>query len=415
MRIRTRILGEHPLLQNIEITGYQITATWIKGGDGLIAFGNYRSTSVSGKDRFNSARKWWQNELNQLSIDNDQSGFGTGPILFTSFSFNRDEPSLILIPEIVVVVKNGKSWITWVGDGDQPEIREAKSSARNSNEITWNEGTLTEAVWKERVSKAITEIKSNSVDKVVMARDAIATAKNKIEVRSMLNNLISEYPSTHVFYLENLIGATPELLVRLSKGLVTSRVLAGTIRKTGNEEKDFANAASLAKSSKDLEEHEYAVRSVVEAISTYTQSTNVPDSPFVLHLANVMHLATDVTGVIHDSNNAIDIFTLLNSLHPTAAVCGTPRSKAYEVISQLEGMSRARYSGPIGWIDYRGDGEIGIALRCGEIAADGMSLRAFAGCGIVIGSDPEKELAEAYAKLAPMRNALLNSAHQTDI
>ena len=75
-------------------------------------------------------------------------------------------------------------------------------------------------------------------------------------------------------------------------------------------------------------------------------------------------------------------------------------------IDLLEGMSRKRYSGPVGWVDARGDGEIGIALRCGEIAADEKSIRIFAGCGIVAGSNPDEELAESQAKLNPMRTAL---------
>ena len=86
-------------------------------------------------------------------------------------------------------------------------------------------------------------------------------------MRSLLQRLEIEYPSTWIFLVDGLIGATPELLVRLSKSLVTSRVLAGTIRKTGNEDRDLTLAASLAKSSKDLEEHEYAVRSVADALA----------------------------------------------------------------------------------------------------------------------------------------------------
>jgi len=98
--------------------------------------------------------------------------------------------------------------------------------------------------------------------------------------------------------------------------MVTSRVLAGTIRKTNDEQKDFALAASLAKSSKDLEEHEYAVRSVADVLSPFCSSINVPDSPFVLHLANVMHLATDVTGVVNESAATVDIFTVMeNYIH----------------------------------------------------------------------------------------------------
>ena len=133
---------------------------------------------------------------------------------------------------------------------------------------------------------------------------------------------------------------------------------------------------------------------------------NVPESPFVLHLSNVMHLATDVTGVLTDSSTPSDIFDLADRLHPSAAVCGTPREVASRTIDEIEGISRGRYAGPIGWIDARGDGELGIALRCGQISSDKKSIRIYAGCGIVAGSDPEREYAESQAKLLPMRTAL---------
>ena len=161
-----------------------------------------------------------------------------------------------------------------------------------------------------------------------------------------------------------------------------------------------------SKSSKDLEEHEYAVRSVADVLAPDCSSINVPDSPFVLHLSNVMHLATDVTGVVNESASPVDIFTLLEKLHPSAAVCGTPTKIAEALISEIEGMDRSRYAGPVGWIDARGDGEMGIALRCGEISATKKDIRLFAGCGIVAGSDPFQELAESQSKLLPMRTAL---------
>jgi len=186
--------------------------------------------------------------------------------------------------------------------------------------------------------------------------------------------------------------------------MVTSRVLAGTIPKTGDDGKDLALAASLARSSKDLEEHEYAVRSVADALEPFCSSTNVPESPFVLHLANVMHLATDVTGALIESKQHIDAFSLLQSLRPSAAVCGTPRGAAFDLITEIEGMSRGRYAGPVGWIDASGDGELGIALRSGQIR--GNEIRIFAGCGIVAGSDPDKELEESSAKMIAMRSAL---------
>ena len=94
------------------------------------------------------------------------------------------------------------------------------------------------------------------------------------------------------------------------------------------------------------------------------------------------------------------------SLHPTAAVCGTPTERAQAMIAELEGMSRGRYAGPVGWFDVRGEGELGIALRCAEVDVENSTVRAFAGCGIVAGSDPQRELAESRAKLVPIRDAL---------
>jgi menaquinone-specific isochorismate synthase len=188
---------------------------------------------------------------------------------------------------------------------------------------------------------------------------------------------------------------------------VTSRILAGTIQRTGNDERDLALAASLARSSKDLEEHEYAVESVAQMLAPFCSSTNVPETPFVLHLSNVMHLATDVTGVLTDSLAPADLFTVVRELHPSAAVCGTPRHAALRAIKEVEQMSRGRYAGPVGWVDSKGEGEIGIALRCAEInPEDPREIKLFAGCGIVQGSDPTKEYSESQAKLLPIREAL---------
>lgn len=403
VRITTELLGNHPRLSEIT-THLPISASWIRGSDGFVAFGNFKKHTVIGKKRFADASVWWQQELSQLEIKNNVHGVGTGPILFTSFSFNEDQPSLLTIPEIVVVQKSGKSWITWIGD-KQPELVTQLISKKGLN-LSWKSGALSDKEWTDAVERSVERIKSGELEKVVLARDIIAQADNAIEPSALIQSLETEYPSTWIFLVDNLIGATPELLVRLNKSLITSRVLAGTIRRTGDEERDFALAGSLTKSSKDLEEHEYAVRSVAEALEPFASSTNVPDAPFVLHLPNVMHLATDVTGVINDSATKIDIFKLIAALHPSAAVCGTPTEVAREVIAELEAMNRGRYAGPVGWVDAHGDGEMGIALRCGEISEDQRSIRLFAGCGIVAGSNAEKELAESQAKLLPIRTAL---------
>ena len=406
--ITTELLGEHPELLDIaipELADDQDLTSWIRGGDGLVGIGIYKRHIVTGPNRFAEARKWWRKEISALEINNNVHGIGTGPILFTSFSFDPAEESVLLIPEVVVGQRNGKSWITWIGSKPQPKIHPA-TITRQPLDLTWS-GSNGD-VWQDRVARAVAKIKENQLEKVVLARFASATSTTSISARTILKELADEYPSTWVFSNTGLVGATPELLVRLSKSLVTSRILAGTIRKTGDDERDLALAGSLARSSKDLEEHEYAVRSVADALAPLCSSTNVPESPFVLHLSNVMHLATDVTGVLSDSSSRADIFDLVSRLHPSAAVCGTPTDVAQRTIDEIEGISRGRYAGPIGWIDANGDGELGIALRCGQISNDAKTIRIYAGCGIVAGSDPEREYAESQAKLLPMRNALQN-------
>ena len=399
--VTTTRLGEHlPLL---DLLPDAQPFAWMRGGEGLVGWGVYATTTVSGPHRFADARHWWQKQLENFAVTNTVHGNGTGPVLFTSFSFSPQDVSVLVIPRVIVGTKGGKSWITWIGSEPQPVLNlQAPTLAKIS--MSWGVDENADQAWKSRVQTAVDRIQSGALDKVVLARDVMGTASTTIDARSILQTLAREYPSTWKFSISGLVGATPELLLRLTRGMVTSRVLAGTISKTGDDEKDLALAGSLARSSKDLEEHEYAVRSVADAIEPFCTSINVPESPFVLHLANVMHLATDVTGALAETLAHVDAFTILEQLHPSAAVCGTPRPNAAALIEEIEGMSRGRYAGPVGWIDAAGDGELGIALRCGQINAD--SIRIFAGCGIVSGSDPIKELAESEAKFIPMRSAL---------
>jgi len=399
--VTTVRLGEHlPLL---ELLPEGENFSWVRGGDGVVGWGVYASTTVKGPNRFNDARSWWHSQLEKFAITNNVQGNATGPILFSSFSFSPDEESVLVIPKVIVGMNSGNSWMTWIGAESQPKLLDSPEKISNQT-LTWSDDKLASENWITRVAQAVAKIHAGEIEKVVLARDLKATATSPIDERVALRKLSASYPSTWIYSVSGLIGATPELLLRLKRGMVTSRVLAGTISKSGDDERDLALAGSLARSSKDLEEHEYAVRSVAEALEPFCSSTNIPETPFVLHLANVMHLATDVTGALIESKSNIDVFTLLSQLHPSAAVCGTPTNKAAKVISEIEGMSRGRYAGPVGWIDARGDGEIGIALRCGQISEN--SIRLFAGCGVVAGSDPEKELAESDAKFSAMKSAL---------
>ena len=283
-------------------------------------------------------------------------------------------------------------------------------------------GALDEAGFRAAVSGSVAQIEAGDVAKIVLSRSVLVHADAPLDARHLLARLSQTYPSTWTFAVDGLVGATPELLVRRDKGLAAARVLAGTVpaERAGapgaaevpgagapaGATESLRIAEALAESSKDLAEHEFAVESLVRALAPYCASMNVPDQPFVLRLPNVLHLASDVTGAVRAVDGiAPSSLILAEALHPTAAVGGTPTERALPLIAHYEGEDRGRYAGPVGWLAEDGDGEWGIALRCGHIE-DPASIRLHAGCGIVPGSDPATEYAESEAKLAPMRDAL---------
>ena len=386
----------------------RLVSSWVRRGEGLVGWGRAVEFTAQGPQRFAHAEAWWR-EVVASAVVRDEVGIpGTGPVAFGSVSYAAGSPAgaTLVVPEVVVGCRDGRWWLTTVGEASVPPTPDLRvqEPPREPENVTFSDGALSPAQWAGRVSEAVSRITGGQLDKVVLARDLGVRAGEPVDPRWLLQRLAERYDTTWVFAVDGLVGATPEMLVRLEKGLVTSRVLAGTIRRTGDDAHDLALAASLARSSKDLEEHEYAVRSVADALRPHCSSMNVPESPFVLHLSNVMHLATDVAGVLNDETTSL---ALAASLHPSAAVCGTPTAVADEVIAELEEMDRGRYAGPVGWMDAAGDGEWGIALRCGAYdPTDPAQLRLFAGCGIVAGSDPESEVAESDAKLVPMRDAL---------
>jgi menaquinone-specific isochorismate synthase len=394
----TEIADDDPLL---DLLPAEEGVTWLRRDEGLVGYGVAAQIRPRGITRFSDADKWWTETVARADIRDEVNEPGSGLVCFGSFAF-ADDPgeSVLTVPRVVVGRRSGRTWLTLVGDASYAG---RAASAVPPEDVVFSDGAMNGEQWMTVVAEAIRRITGGALGKVVMARDMVATAADRIDVRWPLHRLAASYPMCWTFHVDGLFGATPELLVRRERGLVTSRVLAGTIRRTGDDEHDLALAAALARSSKDHEEHEYAVRSVADALEPHCSSMIVPETPFVLHLPNVMHLASDVAGVVHDSAT-VSSLQLAASLHPSAAVGGTPTAEAVALIAEIEGMDRGRYAGPVGWMDATGDGEWGIALRSAELAGD--TVRLFAGCGIVADSDPEAELAESHAKLVPVRDSL---------
>jgi menaquinone-specific isochorismate synthase len=373
---------------------------WTRDGEGLVGWGEAARVELTGEDPFAEAKAWWSAVAARASVSDPVQVPGTGLVAFGSFAFDPDGgTSVLVVPSVLVGVRDGRAWVTTVG-GAAPDVH-PKSPPLPPVGVAVADGSRSSAEWMTVVAEGVARIESGAVDKVVLARDVEAVAEGPVDVRWLLQQLSSRYQECWTFSVDGLVGATPEMLVSLRDGVVTSRVLAGTFWPSGDAAKDERQADILARSIKDIEEHGYGLRSVADALAPHCSAIDVPHAPFVLELPNVIHLASDVTGAISDGTTTLD---LLASLHPSAAVCGTPTPVALEVIREIEGLDRGRYTGPVGWLDASGDGEWGIALRCGEVR--GERVRLFAGCGIVSGSDPARELAESNAKLVPMRDAL---------
>jgi menaquinone-specific isochorismate synthase len=388
---------------------------WLHEGDGMVAWGEvvrHKAANIP------EAEEWWA-ELSAGAIEDgnlENPPAGAGLTAFGSFVFdpsNSAAQSVLIVPETILGRRQGRSWVTTIGSPPATSWVPGTEPLTAPRNVCFRSGALTGEDWAGAVGEAVGRIGAGELDKVVLARDLVAVADNDIDPRWLASRLAAGYPRCWTYLVDGLVGATPEMLVRREGGRVQSRVLAGTIRRTGDDAHDLALAAGLAQSSKDLEEHEYAVSSVARALDPYCSHMQVPEAPYVLELPNVLHLATDVTAVVRSDSSGSpnpqghSSLALAAALHPSAAVCGTPTDAARQVIAELEHLDRERYAGPVGWLDARGDGEWGIALRCGQISeTDPREIRLFAGCGIVAGSDPAAELAESTAKLVPMRDAL---------
>ncbi|WP_219470057.1 isochorismate synthase [Nonomuraea rhizosphaerae] len=372
---------------------------WIRHGEGLVGWGEAARVSVpAGPGRFAWARRWLNALFGDAHIDDAVDVPGTGPVAFGTFTFDENSPgSVLVVPQAVLAKRDGRAWLTTIGDARLEPV----TPVRDPGRISYGDGSLSALEWEGVVAQAAKRIREGELEKVVLARDLLATAERPIDVRLLLGRLAHRYPECYTFSVAGLVGATPELLIRRTGQEIESLVLAGTTPRGAGPADDFARGQALFASAKDRQEHECAIASVRQALGPLCSSLRTPDEPELLVLPNVQHLASHVTGRLADGASVLDVVA---AMHPTAAVGGTPTGTAIKVIRELEGMDRAGYAGPVGWIDAHGDGEWGIALRSGIVR--GRRARLFAGGGIMGDSDPGSELAEAQAKFRVMQYAL---------
>lgn len=390
---------------------------WWRRGDGMVGIGVVETLSFSGKTRIKDAGAVWREVAGAATVSDAVNVAGSGLMAFGTFAFRSTSeiPSVLIIPRLVVGQRSGVTWLTRIGFADENAEPLTSESAQQilAEHITasaqlgaapvvhLSPASLSEAGFSSAVNKAIERIDAGEVEKVVLARELEGTLAGTQDLRVAITRLAESYPDCWTFSVDGLFGSSPETLITVHGRKVTARVLAGTARRGSDTATDLSNAAELASSHKDLDEHGFATRSVVNALTPYAEQLTVSDSPFTLKLPNLWHLATDIAGTLASGSNSLD---LVFALHPTAAVAGTPTVAAVEVIDDLEPFDRGRYAGPVGWIGADGDGEWAIALRCAQLT--GSTVTAYAGCGIVSDSVPANELVETEMKFRPIVDAL---------
>jgi len=366
-------------------------------GQGIAGVGEALRLEFSGPDRMRDASAAWKKVAAASTVVDPLQLPGTGLVAFGAFTFSDTSAatSVLIVPSIIIGRRDGTSWITRINtDAALPAATPVGPEYR----ITLRPGALSPDGYLDAVDAAVARIRSNGLSKVVLARDLVGHLPAGADLRLITAELALGYPDCWTFAVDGLIGSSPETLVRADHGNVSARVLAGSRARGADALEDQEAAVALATSTKDQDEHQYALQSLLTSLRPHSRNVATSELPFTLKLPNLWHLASDVEGTLTDGSTSLD---LIASLHPTAAVAGTPTVRALALIDELEPFDRGRYAGPVGWVGADGDGEWAIALRCAEVAADG-AITAYAGAGIVAESDAEMELAETKMKFRPM-------------
>lgn len=395
-------------------------------GAAVAALGEVRRLEASGPERFAElARRWRRLVADALAQDCDGPP-GSGLAVFGGFAFAPDggrsplwrgfSPASLLVPEISLVSQGSQTWLTInldVAPDDTPQdVRE-----RLDRRMTLPEGELPlldpdpvarrevvsvmpPAHYEEAVARAVQQICSGDVEKLVLAREVEVRSPRAFDPAAILGVLRRGFSSSFIYAVGRgrsvFMGATPELLIRRQGQRASTVALAGSTRRSADPAVDDHLGERMRQSPKERDENAIVARRIVRALRPVSVWVTAAPEPEVVRVANIQHLATAVRAQLA---SPVDAIALAGLLHPTPAVGAEPASRV-GLIPALEGFDRGWYAGPVGWTDASGDGEFCVALRC-ALLHDRVA-RCYAGCGIVRDSDPANELAETEIKLGTM-------------
>lgn len=425
-----------------------LSAAWIRHGQGMVALGSAWSVRTTGEQRFAAARAAFTQLAARARVDDEVRARASGLIALGSFSYaaSSPRPSRLTVPQAVLGVIEGEAFLTVVGIEEEPTLPDSwqdlfpaapaeeesdDAAARavptgaaspgtvpsgavpsgtpppgtppsaHTGELTL-EPAHTPAEYQQLVREAIARIRDGQAHKVVLSERITATSPQSLDPALLVTRLARAYPSTWVYFLDDVVGASPEMLAQTQDGRVFSRVLAGSRPVADDGELEEADRRAFRTDAKERSEHLYAVESVTSRLEDLAAQLEVSPEPFVLRLPGLEHLASDVSAQLRAGVTSLDVAA---RLHPSAAVSGTSREQADQIIAALEPADRGGYASPVGWMDARGDGQWAIALRMAHLTGEREAVLQ-AGGGLVEASDPVAEHAEVLAKTRPMLRAL---------
>jgi len=362
---------------------------------GGFAFGDYAARSDSHWMRFPASRL----VLPELLLIRHESETGVRLRLSLHLAIDGNSSAGDLFNRM----QNRLAWLK--GHLENPPAQPEVDGLENSVRL---EPGVSELHYLQAAEQAIDLIEKGDLEKVVLSRCCDVHHKTPFRATQVLHNLRENYPSCFIFAASmsgvSFLGATPERLLALRGKELLSGPLAGSMRRGDTPEEDLALQKALLGSEKEQHEHAIVTRAIRQALEPYCISLSIPSKPSILQLPGIQHLYSEIFGTVYPEK-AISILEILGDLHPTPAVGGTPREKALVWLSKNEKLERGWYSGPVGWVNDRGEGDFAIALRAALLR--GNSAHLHAGAGIVSGSVPEQELRETELKMKAAFSAIL--------
>ena len=395
MRSTTKLLST-VTDQQIDLNDFAGDAGYLFVRDGIGVAGRGVAARVG--------RKEVESVLQQIDDSNSSGVDGAGPIAIGCIPFISSDAHEFVIPKTVVgKTESGQQWVTQIDDSPFDFVPPAKTKPVAAS-FSVNHGVTIEH-YLEAVRLTAAAVGENRLAKAVIARDIFVTTDKSFDIAAIMQRLRASFGSSYRYLVDGFIGASPELLIAVSGNQVSSHPLAGTAPRTGNAITDQKIAETLIASTKNQLEHRIVIDMVHETLLPWCSYLDWQAEPSIVAVANVQHLGTEISGQLSEPRPSV--LELAYALSPTPALGGAPRDAALAQIALVEGMSRGRYGGAVGYFNKYGDGRFAVSIRCAEFDQARTTARLFAGGGIVADSEPESELAETQAKFQAMLAALI--------